>query len=474
MRTIWLLTIGGFFIGLNFSWAAANDVFINEVAWMGTETSANDEWVELKNNTEQDIDLTGWTLKAIDGSPEITLEGTIAANGYFLLERTDDEAVPGITASQIYTGALSNAGEKLELSDTDNYLIDSVDCSGGWLAGDNETKQTMEKIDSGWQNSLNTGGTPKTQNSSGAEIPPAEGEEAAAGEATAEEMTPPAVINQPPLAEAGADIAALVNQEISFDASQSYDPDNDLLTFLWNFGDGKTEAEEKATHKYFYPGQYIASLMVSDGEFYDLDIITINIYSQPVLISEFMPGEWIEIFNQSQQIANLTNWQLNSFTFPANSLISPEQFLVLNIKNNQEQIRLLYPNGSLATEISYGQPIEKGLAAAFDGQEYLWTKKPTPGLANIISSISSNPSNQNSQPIIQKTQESSETAIKLKQGEEFAALDIQNEPLPRQTASLVQASQLNQSSQKNNLILIISIIVSGSLLVSWFLIRLKT
>ena len=74
------------------------DVIINEVSWMGTTNSSYDEWIELYNTTSDSIDLNGWTLKSTDGTPNISLSGTIQAYGYFLLERTDDTSVPGITA----------------------------------------------------------------------------------------------------------------------------------------------------------------------------------------------------------------------------------------------------------------------------------------------------------------------------------------------------------------------------------------
>ena len=48
------------------------------------------EWIELYNNTGSAVDLTGWTLKATDGTPDIALQGTIPAHGYFLLERQDE------------------------------------------------------------------------------------------------------------------------------------------------------------------------------------------------------------------------------------------------------------------------------------------------------------------------------------------------------------------------------------------------
>ena len=80
---------------------SAQEVVLNEIAWMGTLTSANDEWIELFNDTGGDVNLAGWTLAATDGTPSIALSGTIPAGGYFLLERTDDSTVPSVAADQI-------------------------------------------------------------------------------------------------------------------------------------------------------------------------------------------------------------------------------------------------------------------------------------------------------------------------------------------------------------------------------------
>ncbi len=147
---------------------AANplEIMINEISWMGTNISANDEWIELYNNTEDPINFDNWQLVAQDGTPKINLSGTIPANGFYLLERTDDTTVPEVKADWIYSGALGNAGETLELYDNFGNLIDRVDDSGGWSAGDNITKQTMErKTDDNWQTSRNPEGTPKDKNS---------------------------------------------------------------------------------------------------------------------------------------------------------------------------------------------------------------------------------------------------------------------------------------------------------------------
>ncbi|MFB1081593.1 phospholipase D-like domain-containing protein [Jeotgalibacillus sp. JSM ZJ347] len=121
----------------------ANDVVINEIAWMGTTYSYSDEWMELYNNTSETINLTGWSLNAQDGTPAVALEGQIPAGGSFLLEKTDDDTVPGIAADLIYSGSLGNSGETLELRDAAGVLVDSVDA---WYGGDNTAKSTMERV----------------------------------------------------------------------------------------------------------------------------------------------------------------------------------------------------------------------------------------------------------------------------------------------------------------------------------------
>ncbi len=145
-------------------------VVINEICWMGTSVSANNEWLELYNSGGESVNLSGWSLIAKDGKPKIILEKEIKPQGFFLLERTSDESVPEKKADLIYTSALSNKGEHLQLLDKDGKVIDEVNCQDGWWQGDNKTKQTMERAGpasdpANWQTSQNAGGTPQAQNS---------------------------------------------------------------------------------------------------------------------------------------------------------------------------------------------------------------------------------------------------------------------------------------------------------------------
>ena len=148
-------------------------VVISEISWMGNNDSYTNEWIELYNKTDSPINLEEWQISSKNNNLEIKLEGKISENSFYLLERTDDNTVLNVHADKIYKGSLSNKGEVLELFDTSGNLIDLIDCSSGWFAGDNETKQTMERksplvigSDSGnWQDSVEIEGTPKAKNS---------------------------------------------------------------------------------------------------------------------------------------------------------------------------------------------------------------------------------------------------------------------------------------------------------------------
>jgi hypothetical protein len=142
-----------------------SNVVINEVAWMGSDVSANDEWIELYNRGDAAQDLTGWTITSTDGTPAIVLSGSIGVGEYYLLERQDDDSVPAVTADLVYPfgDSLGNGGEVLELKDDATAVMDTVDGSGGWtIGGDNGTKETAQRSsDDSW---FTAEVTPKAEN----------------------------------------------------------------------------------------------------------------------------------------------------------------------------------------------------------------------------------------------------------------------------------------------------------------------
>lgn len=301
------------------------DVVINEIAWMGNAVSYNDEWIELYNNTETEIDLSGWKLAKID------LSGIIPLNGFYLLERTDDNTVPDIPADQIYTGALGNKGESLALYDGSGNLIDQADCSGGWFGGDNSTKQTMERKNSqspgndstNWGTSQNPGGTPKAKNS----------------------------------------LTTNLSLSVKTPTQESI-----------SLSKPKTQAEPSPIT---YPTGIVINEILPSPDGQDAE------------------EEWVELFNHNTFEINLSGWQLSdivgvtkNYTFPERTIISASGFLVfprpitkITLNNSDDGLRVIRPDGKITEEVSY-KNAPRGQSYSLTSQGWAWSSYLTPGGLN--------------------------------------------------------------------------------------------
>lgn len=78
----------------------------------------------------------------------------------------------------------------------------------------------------------------------------------------------PAPTNRPPVARLSVPERSDINVPITMDGSASSDPDNDRLTYVWDFGDGQTESvpSPRTSHRYAKPGSYVVRLTVDDGK----------------------------------------------------------------------------------------------------------------------------------------------------------------------------------------------------------------
>lgn len=422
---------------------AAGGVVISEIGWSGTKASSTDEWIELYNNTDTAVDLALWGI--YEGGESVLTEeltGVIAPHSFYLIERTDDATVADIPASQMPSpwggSGLANGGEHLVLKNAAGIVVDEINAAGGWFAGSASPNYfSMERIDflAGGDNPTNwrsndgvtrngtdaagnpINGTPLAANSAGAS---GSGGEQSGGDQGGDETSggaggdiavagpeQPAAINKPPIASAGENKLAVAGEKIIFDARASSDPDGDSLSFLWNFGDGATSSSADTFHTYNFPGEYLATLEVSDGKDKTMEQISSYIYPRGIIISEFLPdpegkdeeGEWIEIFNGSEFVADLAGWQLDDetdggskpFTFPKSFFVLPGQYLVISRQTSKislnnsggEEVRLILPRGVEVDRIVY-EKTKEGYAAVRSGEEVFWSRISTPGFANLI------------------------------------------------------------------------------------------
>ncbi len=135
-------------------------VVFSEIAWMGTSEGHEEEWIELSNRSAKTEDISFWRIMDRGGDISIGFpKNAVLAPGEFLVVRRGK-------GTGEFSGSLRNADELIRLFDDDCALRDEA---GGakWEAGNNRTKQTMERDASGfgWHTSPFPGGSPGSENS---------------------------------------------------------------------------------------------------------------------------------------------------------------------------------------------------------------------------------------------------------------------------------------------------------------------
>ena len=109
-------------------------LIINEVAWMGTATDHDDEWIELWNPGSAKVDLTGWKIRTSDGTVEITLSGEIAAGGFYIIAPVG--TFQDLVINRTISFDLVDGGKSLQLVNASSLVVDTANPDGGaWPAG---------------------------------------------------------------------------------------------------------------------------------------------------------------------------------------------------------------------------------------------------------------------------------------------------------------------------------------------------
>lgn len=329
-----------FFIAFAAQTANPLDVVINEIAWMGTEVNEIDpgqwwryEWLEFYNNTNQLISLDGWKIElyrtALDWSLE--LKGNISVQSYFLVAASDKIPNYDFNYSNL-GGKLNNNGQKIILRNAAGIIIDEINCSSGWFAGDNSTKQTMERKNpqfegsepNNWQTSQNAGGTPKAKNS--------------------------IVVQTEPQPKPESEKPAVEEPTVEVRLQQTY-PTGVVINEILPSPEGPDSEEE-----------------------------WIEIFNQNNFEADL--SKW--------QIADTAGGTF-TYTLPAGTKISAQEFLVLprpeskiTLNNDEDGLLLIQPNGNILDKVNY-QKAPLGQSYNKTENSWVWSSILTPGSVNITS-----------------------------------------------------------------------------------------
>jgi len=387
-------------------------IIISEIQIAGKDgngkTFPKEDFVELYNPNENDLDLTNWYLQrktksASDFSPYIPknlLSGKIIkSQEYFLIINASSSFSADTTTTYPLT-----EDNTLILKNPNGQVVDKI----GWgKAQDFETSPAEnpspgQSIGRKWsttsQNYIDT-----ENNESDFEI------QTPTPNSKNQTFLPEQ--NQPPTARFEFQPEnPVINQEVIFDASSSSDPDGNILNYIWNFGDNNSTTTDSATTTHSYPtsSQFTVSLTVLDNQGASSSPATSSLLvissattspastsssqatSSPsratplsVVINEIAwmgtkansADEWIELYNNTTSSINLINWQIKkggqdfiiiSTSTSATNTIPAKGFYLLertddntiqdisadiiykgSLNNNGEKLELYNPQGDL-------------------------------------------------------------------------------------------------------------------------------
>ena len=364
-----------------FPFLAQSSVYINEIMYDIEGSDDKKEWVEIYNDSAGEVDLKDWRFN--DGSNHILnappINGgrgslILPAFGYAILA---SDATTTIIDYISYSGividtamGLGNTSETLKIIDASGAAMDTVSYNSSM--GANGDGKTLQKISGSWVGAAptpgapNAGGNSSSVNSSFSSSLP---------DLSQSSSNAPSVANSgggsipwpddPQIyANAGKDKTGIAGADVLFEGKALGIKKEPLenARYLWNFGDGASSEGKNIKHVYKYPGNYIAVLDVSSGQYSASDRTNVKIAANELIIFE-ASNELIRLKNKSGVILDISGWFLRAngsfFKFPDYSLVAANSELIissdvskLKFAGNNFSAEILYPNGSVAFSYS--------------------------------------------------------------------------------------------------------------------------
>lgn len=354
-------------------------IIINELL-PNPEGSDDTEWIEIKNVSEDSINLENWYIQDASAKKYIfsfdDFDNLILDPGEFLVLEYN---VSGIT--------LNNSSDSLYLFDNYNNKIFETTYSNSIEGNSWANFSDAWK----WTNILTKGQDNKEQ-----------------------------IINFP---QAIIDIAGefFVRTEINFSGANSYDSSGGELSYKWYINNYLKSREEQFKITFDSPGTKSIKLVVvnteglSSQQVQDIEIrenLTTTTTSTTscsfdektkIIISELFPnpsgvddGEFIELYNPNNFEVDLAGTSLNdtsTYFYKLNQKIPGKSFFVvykkdskISLNNSSEELKLYDCNKKIVSSVKYDKSIEdKSYSYNFLDETYFWSD-PTPDEDNILNS----------------------------------------------------------------------------------------
>ncbi|EKD46866.1 MAG: endonuclease/exonuclease/phosphatase family protein [uncultured bacterium] len=308
-----------------------------------------EEYIELYNGSQEDIDLLGWTLHDGSKSGKHTFAQSVILQSrkYLAVFKKD------------FKFALNNSGnETVTLSDPNGKEIAKASYDGS----KRNVSYNFDGARWRWSKFL----TPGLEN----------------------------ILNNEPYGTLKIDEDVFKNAYTNFSVSTG-DADGDKVKVTWNFGDGHKSYLSKTRHKYLEVGTYEGNVKLSDGseDVVKTFVVEVKKFPHPkvrIVAVNANPegsdtlGETLTIENKSKERVNLEGWSIATGSKKLTNHPITEKFVLkkketkeigrkiskFSLNNKKVKIELRYPDGEVADKVKY----DHGKVSIDEGESYVKEK----------------------------------------------------------------------------------------------------
>lgn len=321
---------------------------INEFA-----SDATDEWIEIMNENDGSISLSGWSVEDATGKATLLPEQTLDAGQFLVIANPK--------------GILNNDGDAITLLDPTGAVVDEIAYGTDAIPAPQKDESTARDADGAWKRT--TAETPGAANEFTTDIAASEDmavEETAVTASTAsivatEVDTPETVVTEE--VETVTETTTAAVETVT------------TVTAVQTETAVETSAEETA------PWSGPTTLRLSE------------LYANTS--GDDAAEEFIEIENTGDANVDLRGWQVadasgKTFTAKESTVIAPHSLLALRrdttkltLNNDADAVTLTAPNGTVVDTRPYDHA-KKGSSFVLVSSEWVWSGTPTPNEPNVV------------------------------------------------------------------------------------------
>jgi hypothetical protein len=322
---------------------------ITEIMYDVPGTDSGREWIEVKNISDKDLDLSTWYFLEANTAHKLVPVGSISivpAGSYAIISDVPDKfmqdwsSFSGILFDSVFS--LNNEGETIAmLSDNKKPFSDiSSSVTYSSASGASGDGNSLQKIDGVWVSALPT---PGRENVAYENIAPTGSSAPFAVVNPVKSSTSSVSFYSSKITHPGTLLSGIsFKLENKIIAPEGHAPYTGRL--VWNFGDGKsisvTNLSEPIYYSYQYPGDYLVTSSYYKNSYSTVpDVVSrlsLRVIYPEIIFSEvdIKNGDFVSLENKTSTEIDLSMWTIrgphNFFVFPSGTIIMPYKKIKLS------------------------------------------------------------------------------------------------------------------------------------------------